>query len=141
MKALRIRLLSGRALLLSIVFLAACGAPPPARQLLSVTVSPASGTAAGPAGAEQLQFIATGYYNTEPYTVTPLQAVWGANLVQKIATVTQDGLATCAQGAGGTTTVEAWVELSSEGPVCNVMDAQGRVVCGSIGGTAQLVCP
>jgi hypothetical protein len=122
-----------------LLILNACGAPSPTSSLVSVTVSPTAATAPSPGG--QVQFVATGHYNVEPYTVSPLQAIWGANLTQKIATITQDGLATCVQGASGTTTVEAWVELPNEGAVCDVVDAQGRMICGSVGGTAQLTCP
>jgi len=140
MKPLRVLLVILLAAL-STLFLASCAAPPPTRQLLSVTISPASATAPGSAGG-QVQFVATGYYNTAPYVVTPLQANWGASHCPKeAATITQDGLATCAQGVSGTTTVEAWVMNPPGAPVCNVIDCAGRPACGNIGTAAQLTCP
>lgn len=134
------------ALLPLVTFLpfAACGGSgglsSPSRQLLSVTISPAAVTApATPPG--QVQFVATGYYNTEPYTVTPLQATWGAAMFpQQVATVTQDGLASCAAGASGTTTVEAWVMLATN-PMCQSIDSAGRPGCNNVGAAAQLTCP
>lgn len=119
----------------------ACSNPGPTRQLLSVSISPVTVTAPG---SGQVQFVATGYYNTEPYTVTPLQANWGVEpatgTAQKIVAIAQDGTANCTAGATGTSTVEAWVEILPGGPVCNVIDGAGRP-CGSIGASAQLVCP
>jgi len=108
------------------------------RQLLSVTIAPTAGTAPGSNG--QIQFVATGHYNTEPYTVTPLAASWGVNnpLNETVATTDQTGLATCKQGTSGTTAIEAWVQIMPS--VCNVIDGAGRPGCGNIGGSAQLIC-
>lgn len=137
MRALRFVLFSILPAIFLFVFMQGCGAPPVARQLISVTISPASTTA--PSGS-QAQFVATGHYNAAPYTVTPLRATWGASAFpQKIASVTQNGLATCAQGESGATGVEAWVQIS--GPVCNVIDSAGRPGCGNVWGSAQLTCP
>jgi len=110
----------------------------PTRRLLSVTISPASGTPGG--SSSQVQFVATGHYNTSPYTVTPLAATWGvANPGnQTVATTSQSGLATCS--ASGSTTVVAWVLPPPRGPVCNVI-GPGGVPCGAIAGTAKLTCP
>ena len=131
-----------RAILLTVLpfvlLVQACSNPAPTRQLLSVTISPTSGTA--PDSPAQVQFIATGTYNTEPYTVTPLTANWGVtSFPQAIATTDQTGLATCKQGNSGTTTIEAWVQLTPS--VCNVIDSAGRPACDNVWGSAQLTCP
>jgi hypothetical protein len=120
---------------LAVVFLQACGQPaqPTQRTLVSVTISP--GTAAPANG--QTQFVATGHYNTAPYTVAPLDATWG--IPQPAGTIKQNGLAACSKGAAGTTTVEAWVQV--EPAACNSIDEDGRPGCGNIGGTAQFTCP
>lgn len=121
--------------------LLSCGAPAsPARQLLSVTIAPASADAKdNPNG--QVQFVATGHYNTAPYTVTPLSADWGiSQFPAQLGTVTQNGLAACNKGASGTSMVEAWVTLA-EGPVCETIDSAGRPGCGNVGAAVQLTCP
>lgn len=119
------------------LFLQACGNPP-TRQLLSVTISPASGVAQGSSG--QVQFVATGTYNTEPYTVTPLAATWGVQSFPRvIAATSQSGLATCKQGSSGATTIEAWVQVTPA--TCNIIDSAGRPGCGNVSGSAQLTCP
>jgi hypothetical protein len=87
-----------------------------------------------------VQFVATGTYNTAPYTVTPLTATWGiSGYPQQLGTITQNGLAACSKSSSGTTTVEAWVQLS--GPVCTVIDSAGRPACNNVWGSAQLSCP
>jgi hypothetical protein len=109
------------------------------RQLLSVTISPANGTAPAALNS-QVQFVATGTYNTEPYMVTPLQATWGVTYYpQAIASTTQNGLATCVSGSSGTTTIEAWVQVAPF--VCDVIDTAGRPACGNVSGSAKLTCP
>jgi hypothetical protein len=109
------------------------------RELLSVTISPANGTAPA-APNSQVQFVATGTYNTEPYTVPPLQATWGVTYYpQAIASTTQNGLATCASGVSGATTIEGWVQTSP--PACESIDSAGRPGCGNVGGSAKLTCP
>ncbi len=138
MRTFHVGLIVALPLAFGAVLLDSCGAPPQ-RQLLSVSISPTAG--APGTGSDQVQFVATGYYNTEPYVVTPLSATWGACASpKKVATVTQDGLATCAQGASGTVAVEAWVTVSP-GPVCNVIDCAGRMACGDIGASASVTCP
>ncbi len=120
---------------LSCLTLAGCGAPT-SRQLVSVTISPATATAQG----GQIQFVATGYYNTAPYTVTPLTATWGIGAFpQSLGTINQNGIAACTRGSSGTTAVEAWVQVSPS--VCNIIDSAGRPGCGNIWGSAQLTCP
>jgi len=138
MNPLRSALSTVPALFLSAFFLQACANPLQTRQLLSVTITPVAGTATGTPG--QVQFIATGTYNTEPYTVTPLTATWGVeSYPQAIAATTQNGLATCSAGVSGTTTIEAWVQL--EASACNIIDSAGRPGCGNVGASAQLTCP
>lgn len=135
MKALHAVLFSS--LFLPLAFIPSCSTPTLAsRQLISVTISPVTGTAQN----GQVQFVATGYYSAEPYTITPLAATWGVYMFpQKIASTTQDGLATCS--ASGTTMIEAWVNVTPPGePVCLAIDPAGRP-CGTIGGSAQLICP
>jgi hypothetical protein len=136
MKRLRAPLLAVLSLLF-LVCVQSCANPAPTRQLLSVTITPDSGTAQGNPG--QIQFVATGTYNTAPFTVTPLEANWGVmSFPKSIATTTQNGMATCAQGSSGTTTIEAWVQLTPS--VCNVIDSAGRPACDNVAGAAQLTC-
>ena len=138
MIALRAVLWAPSALILSTFFLQACGAPTPPRELMSITIAPISGTAKG----SPVQFVATGTYNTQPYTVSPLTANWGVvSSTQVTATITQNGLATCKSGTG-TTAVEAWVELYIPAPpTCNVVDPLGNPDCTETWGTALLTCP
>lgn len=145
MKALRNLSLAVLSVLATVFLLQACANPSTSvisdHQLLSVTITPATGTASGSTG--QVQFVATGHYNTEPFTVTPLQANWGVeSYPQSIATTDQNGLATCKQGSSGTTIIEAWVMVPPNPPaMCNVIDSAGRPGCFNVGGSAQLTCP
>ncbi|MGB0063025.1 MAG: hypothetical protein WBP85_01150 [Terracidiphilus sp.] len=134
---LRAVLWATSALIVSAVFLQACGAPAP-RELMSITIAPMSGDAKG----SPVQFVATGTYTTQPYTVTPLTANWGVQTsTQVTATITQNGLATCKSGTGATV-VEAWVELNIPAPAqCNVVDPLGNPDCTEMWGTALLTCP
>ncbi len=121
-----------------------CGAnsdPSSERQLLSVSLSPPTADAQDyPDG--QVQFIATGNYNTAPYTVTPLPAGWGTcyqDASTNAISVTRTGLAQCASGAVGTYTVWANDPRFPLGANCLAM-----TVCGGgcfVAGTAQLTCP
>ncbi len=128
------------ALLTSLLLLAlpACGGST-SRQLLSVTISP--GTASAPnASNGQVQYVATGHYNMAPYEVTPLQATWGvSSFPVKVASITQNGMATCNQGLPSTVAVEDWVQV--EPSTCALIDSAGRPGCGNVGGSAQLTCP
>jgi hypothetical protein len=121
-----------------------CGAnsdPSSTRQLLSITLSPATADAQDyPDG--QVQFTATGYYNTAPYTVTTLSAGWGT-CYQEVSTgaisVSRTGLAQCASGAVGTYTVWANDVRFPLAANCLAITA-----CGGgcfVAGTAQLTCP
>jgi hypothetical protein len=105
---------------------------------MSITIAPVSGTGHG----SPVQFVATGTYNTQPYTVTPFTANWGVvSSTQMTATITQNGLATCKSGSG-TTAVEAWVPLNIPAPqTCNVVDPLGNPDCTEMWGTALLTCP
>lgn len=126
------------ALVISAVFIQACGAPAPPRELMSITITPVTGTGHG----SPVQFVATGNYNSQPATVTPLTANWGVQSSSQVtATVTQSGLATCKSGTG-TTVVEAWVELDlPTTSTCNVLDPIGNPACNEVWGTALLTCP
>jgi hypothetical protein len=120
-----------------------CGAnsdPGSERHLLSVTLSPTTADAQqSPDG--KVQFIATGYYNTAPYTVTPLSAGWGTcyqDAPTSAISVTRTGLAQCASGAVGTYTVWA-----NDPPVPLGANCLAMTACGGgcfVAGTAQLTC-
>jgi hypothetical protein len=115
--------------------------PSSGRQLMSVTLNPATADAQDyPDG--QVQFTATGYYNSAPYTVVPLSAGWGEcyqEMSTSAITVSSTGLAQCVSGALGTYTVWANSARFPEGANCNAITA-----CGGgcfVAGTAQLTCP
>jgi len=145
MKDLRAILFTFPLVLVLVFFVQGCVTVSPtiggSRQLIAVTISPTSGTAPAPSG--DIQFVATGHYNTEPYTVTPLTANWGVQTSPQVtATTDQTGLATCKQGSG-TTIIEAWVMVPQKPGVmeCQVVDSAGNPVCLSVWGAAQLTCP
>jgi hypothetical protein len=137
-------ILSFFALALAASLTLSCGGssdPSSEHQLLSITLSPATANVQDyPNG--QVQFTATGYYKTAPYTVTPLSAGWGTcfqNAPTTAISVTGTGLARCAAGAAGTYTVWANDPPFSQGINCNAITA-----CGGgcfVAGTAQLSCP
>lgn len=106
------------------------------RQPQSITLSPATADAQNyPDG--QVQFVATGHYNAAPYTVTPQSATWGAcyqNAHSTAVSVTNEGLAQCANGASGTYTIFAF-DMTN----CNVITACGGGC--TVVGSAQLTCP
>ncbi len=142
MKQLRLSLLF-QALIMA-TFTLSCGTNSSSntpRQLLSVTVSPATADAANyPNG--QVPFTATGNYNIAPYTVSPLSGMWGVcynNAPTTAITVNNEGVAQCAEGAVGTYTVWANAPKYPGGPNCLAL-----TVCGGgcfVVGTAQLTCP
>jgi hypothetical protein len=110
------------------------------RQLQSIALTPATADAqAYPDG--QVQFTATGDYNTAPNTVTPLAAHWGT-CYQGSATseisVTAAGLAQCTSGASGAYTVWADDPASPNGGCLSINACGGGCF---IVGTAQLTCP
>jgi len=126
-------------LLPSVFVIANCGTGPVNRQLESLSIDPATASANGSA----VQFTATGYWNTEPTTVTPQSATWGACTdagATSDVTVSTTGLAACASGAKGKYTVFAWDYSPGTGARCNVVNACGGG-CGRIAATAQLTCP
>ena len=106
------------------------------RQPQSITLSPATADAQD-YPEEQVQFTATGHYNTAPYTVTPQSASWGVcyqNAPTSEVSVTNSGLAQCEMGADGTYRIFAFNMTN-----CNVIS-----LCGggcTVVGTAQLTCP
>jgi hypothetical protein len=107
--------------------------------LQSVTLSPTTADAQDYPGG-QVQFTATGFYNTDPKMVTPLSAGWGScyNNGPTNAISVSNGVAQCASGAVGTFTV--WAnDPQVTGSMCDAVTA-----CGGgcfIAGTAQLTCP
>jgi hypothetical protein len=115
-----------------------CGGDPN-RQLQSISLSPASADAQNYANL-QVQFIATGNYNTSPRMVAPMSATWGAcyqNASTDAVTVTSQGLAQCASGATGT--YEIWAYDLPSGPNCTALTACGGGC--TVVGSAQLTCP
>jgi hypothetical protein len=126
--------------ILAVAITLACVAPQ--RMLESVSLSPSTAEANG----SPVQFTATGYYTTQPATVEPLAANWGACYQDQsttAVTVSDNGLAQCASGAVGTYFVWAWVE---QGGACGGTGTVPANPCGGAGacqvtGTALLTCP
>lgn len=130
-------------LVLAASFTLACGgssntATQAVRSIQSITISPATADAQNyPSG--QVQFTATGYYNTQPSPVTPLSATWGVceqNTPTTAVTVSNNGLAQCTSSAVGTYTVFAY---DFPNPTCLALTACGGGC--TVEGTAQLTCP
>ena len=124
---------------LAAAFVLSCGGSSNARQLQSITLSPATADAQDyPNG--QVQFAATGNYISDPRIVNPLAANWGScyqGAVTSAISVTSAGVAQCASGAVGTYTV--WADDPSPTSNCLAVTA-----CGGgcfVAGTAQLTCP
>ena len=138
MEKLRL-ILSSLALVLAASFTLSCGASStmsPARQLLYITLSPATVD-----GQASVQFTATGHYNTAPYTVTPQPASWGAcyqNAPTTDVSVTAAGLAQCGQVGGGPRSTTYSV-FAYDPTNCTAINACGGGC--TIVGTAQLTCP
>lgn len=115
------------------------------RRLQSISVSPATADAqSAPNG--QVQFTATGTYNTQPITVTPLQANWGTadqnGGTTTAVTINANGLAQCAAGASGVYSIGAWDLIdTSVGVTCASVGPFGEPGCNAVLGTAQLTCP
>ena len=122
-----------------VLVIVACGGTPSSqadRSIQSISISPASADAKNSGG--QVQFIATGYYNTQPSPVTPLPATWGVcqqGTPASAVTVT-NGLAQCGPSAVGTFTVFAY---DFPNPSCLAITACGGGC--TVEGTAQLTCP
>jgi len=142
---MKVRLIVSSFALLALAALGLYCNPAPTHQLQSITLTPASADGQNYANG-QVQFVATGHYNVDPLTVTPLPATWGTCTQQFAATtavsVTQNGLAQCTSGGAGTYTVWAndpITELPGQVYSC---PAQGA--CGGgcvIQANAQLTCP
>lgn len=119
--------------------LLACGSS--SHMLQTVTVTPATADAQN-FPSEQVQFTATGHFNSTPMSVSPLSATWGAcfqSAATTAVTVTANGIAECTSGATGTFTI--WAFSSNPSQVnCNAITACGGG-CGRITGTAELTCP
>jgi hypothetical protein len=118
------------------VLLTGCGVQPQTRQLVSISISPATAT-------NTAQFVATGIYNSEPYTVTPLTVGWGATVSRDQISLSTTGLASCVSGTSGTIGINGWVLLPPNGaPECNVVDTWGTPICQpAVIGSAKLTCP
>ena len=134
---------------LALVACIACGSG--SRQIQSLSVSPSSADAQNyPDG--RVPFVATGYYNVAPMTVTPLPANWGAASEQVVngvpvenpttdVSVDTNGVAQCNTGATGTYAIGAWVPAPTEAE-CNVIGGPFNfTTCPVIFNTAQLTCP
>jgi hypothetical protein len=119
------------------IFPIACGAPSN-RQLMSITVSPATVDAQG----QQVQFTATGHWSASPLTTTPQSAGWGVcqnNAPSTAVTVSSSGLAQCANGAKGT-----YMVFAADPPLGAPANCNAITACGGgcqISGAAQLTCP
>jgi hypothetical protein len=114
-------------------------------QIAALSVSPAAADARDYPGG-QVQFVATGTYQTAPVTVSPLQANWGVIQSGEETTevsITANGLAQCGSDAAGVYTVGAWVLLFATPPPvsCDVATPFGNPCGDSILATAQLTCP
>jgi hypothetical protein len=129
------------ALVLLAAFALSCGGNSSSdRVLQSITLSPATADARDYPGG-QVQFTATGFYNVDPKTVTPLTAGWGScyqNAPTSEVTVSSAGIAQCAGGAAGTYTVFA-DDISGSGANCTAITACGGGC--QVSGSAQLTCP
>ena len=114
----------------------ACGTS--SRQLQSISISPSIADAqSSPNG--QVQFVATGHYNRAPMSSSPLPVLWGllpGMSGQAGATITQSGLAQCAQGASGSFSVATWAPADPNISIGQLSSAKKAVV-----GTAVLTCP
>jgi hypothetical protein len=130
------------ALSLPMTMVVACGGSMQQNQsgvLQSITISPAVADAQTfPSG--EVQFTATGVYNTQPSPVNGITATWGVcqqNAPTTAVTISQTGLAQCTTAAKGTFSVFA--EDFSGPVVCLAIS-----VCGGgceVAGFAQLTCP
>ena len=131
------------ALVLLAAFALSCGGNSSSdRVLQSIALSPATADARDFPGG-QVQFTATGFYNANPKTVTPLSAGWGScyqNAPTTGVTVSSAGVAQCVSGAAGTFTVWASHSTYPTGATCNAITACGGG-CDTVSGTAQITCP
>jgi len=107
-----------------------------AGQPQSITLCPATADAQEFGG--QVQYVATGYYTTQPSPVTPIKpGAWGAcqqNAPTTEVSVSDTGLARCESGASGTYQI-----FASDGTECLVIGPCGTGC--QVSGYAQLTCP
>ena len=116
----------------------ACGSHS-SHTLESVTVTPATADAQQSGG--QVQFTATGVFNTMPSPVTPLGATWevcSQGLPTTQASISNNGSARCMAGASGMFHVVA--SDTPNGPFACPADLGCGGGC-TVSGTAQLTCP
>lgn len=109
--------------------------------LQTVSVNPATADAHDFSNG-QVHFTATGYYNTNPSTVTPITATWGACYQDQPTadvTLSANGMAQCSASASGTYLVWAFAPDGAHF-TCNAVNACGGG-CGRVTGTALLTCP
>jgi hypothetical protein len=102
----------------------------------SITVSPLTANAQQyPDG--QVTFVATGYFQSPPSPVSPLQARWGVcfqNSATTEVSITQTGVAQCQVGAKG-----AYMVFASRMTMCTAITACGGGC--QVSGFATLTCP
>ncbi len=124
----------------------ACGG---SHQIQSLSVSPSSADAKDYRNG-QVQFTATGTFNSSPTTVTLTQANWGAETEQDgiytgpttAVSITANGLAQCAAGASGVYGIGAWVLVNPDlQATCESIGPFGQPGCNSVAGTSRLTCP
>ena len=117
-------------LLISVLFVTACGTNSNPRQLQSITLTSSQSDG-------QVQFVATGHYNQAPLNVSPLPVLWAVYLTggQAGPSITQEGLAECAVGVPGTFWVLVWapadpnIPISKLGDAKKVVTAQATMTC------------
>lgn len=118
-----------------------CGAGQQQGRLQSVAVSPANADAQSYPNGE-VPFTATGHYVDPSRVVTPQPANWVAcqkSLPTTDASVSSAGVATCASGAVGAYSINAWTISTGPGTVnCSAITACGGGC--TVEGTAQLIC-
>jgi len=113
------------------------GALPP-RQLMSVTVTPATATAQNT--FRQVQFSAMGSFNMAPMSAVP-QVTWSIadpSMMMSVpagVTINQNGLASCSTFSG-MVTVQATASMDP-----SMSMSQMGMMTSNVTGTAQLTCP
>jgi hypothetical protein len=115
--------------ILLLLVIVGCGSH--ARELQSMSISPATGSG-------QVQFVATGHYNQAPFTMSPLPALWVLYLTggKSGATITQDGTAACDPGVSGTFWIIVYAPADPQIPIDKIATAKKVVVA-----TAVINCP
>jgi hypothetical protein len=101
-----------------------------------ITISPAAANAQDYSGGK-VPFVATGYFQTPPSPVSPLQATWGVCFQQaptSDVSISDIGVAQCGAGASGTYSV-----FASRMTTCGAITACGGGC--QVSGYATLTCP